>query len=100
VGDTLGNLSDTVGDTLTSVTDRVNPKRLVSGSGGGSKAKSGATQGSRDRRVAKAAARIAAGGAAGFLGSVLYRAARRPRVLGVPIGRKSGLERVANQIGK
>jgi hypothetical protein len=101
VGDTLGNLSDTVGDTLTSVTDKVNPKRLVSGSGrGASKAKSRATQGSGDGKVAKAAARIAAGGAAGLLGSVLYRTARRPRVLGVPVGRKSRLERVAKQIGQ
>jgi hypothetical protein len=31
---------------------------------------------------------------------MLYRASRRPRVLGKPIGRKRGLERVAEQIGK
>ena len=101
VGDTIGNLSDSLGDTLTSVTDKVSPKRLVSGSGrGASKAKSSATQGSGDGLAAKAAAALAAGGAAGLLGRVLYRASRRPRVLGVPIGRKGGLGRVAKQIGK
>jgi hypothetical protein len=105
VGDTLGSLGDTLGDTLTNVTDKVSPKRLLSGSGrGASKAKSNATQGSGNGKVAKAAARIAAGGAAGgaagLLGSMLYRAGKRPRVLGVPIGRKGGVERVAKRIGK
>jgi hypothetical protein len=70
LGDTVGSLGDSVGDTLTSVTDRVNTKRLL----------------------AKAAARLAAGGAVGVLGGVLYRASRRPRVLGIPVGRKRGLE--------
>jgi hypothetical protein len=101
VGDTIGNLSDTLGDTLTSVTDKVSPKRLLSGSGrGASKAKSDATQGSGNGKVAKAAAALAAGGGAGLLGSLLYRAGKRPRVLGVPIGRKGGVERVAKRIGK
>jgi hypothetical protein len=101
LGDTLGNLSDTLGDTLTRLTDRVNPRQLVSGFGrGASKAKSRATQGSGDGVATKAAASLAAGGAAGLLGGALYRARRRPRVLGVPIGRKGALERVAKQIGK
>jgi hypothetical protein len=101
VGDTIGNLSDTIGDTLTSVTDKVNPKRLVSGAGGGaSKAKSKATQNSGDGLAAKAATALAASGAAGLLGGGLYRASRRPRVLGVPIGRRKGLGRVAKQLGK
>jgi hypothetical protein len=101
VGDTIGNLSDTLGDTLTSVTDKVSPKRLLSGSGrGASKAKSDATQGSGNGKVAKAAAALAAGGGAGLLGSLLYRAGKRPRVLGKPIGRKGGVERIAKRIGK
>jgi hypothetical protein len=101
VGNTLGSLGDSLGDTLTSVTDKLSPKQLISGSGrGASKAKSSATQGSRNGKVAKAAARVAAGGAAGLLGTFLYRSSRRPRVLGKPIGRKRGLERVAKQIGQ
>lgn len=101
VGDTLGNLGDTLGDTLTSVTDKVNPKRLVSGSGrGASRAKSGATQGRANGVIAKAATGLAAGGAATLLGGALYRAGKRPRVLGVPIGRATGVERIAKQIGK
>jgi hypothetical protein len=54
------------------VTDKVNAKRLL----------------------AKAAARIAAGGAVGLLGGVLCRASRRPRALGMPVGRKRRLERL------
>jgi hypothetical protein len=92
VGDTLGNL----GDSLRGVTEKVNPKRLVSGSGPGSTV----TRGARDGKAAKAAARVAAGGAAGLLVSALYRASRRPRVLGVPIGRKGGLGRAVEQIGR
>ena len=96
VGDTVGNLADS----LSSVTDKINPKRVVSGSGrAASKGKPSATPGARERRVAKTAARVAAGGAAGLLSTLLYRASRRPRVLGVPIGRKRGLERVATKIG-
>jgi hypothetical protein len=70
LGDTVGDLGAGLGDTLTSMTDRVNTKRML----------------------AKAAARLAAGGAVGVLGGVLYRASRRPRVLGIPVGRKRGLE--------
>jgi hypothetical protein len=112
VGDTLGNLGKGLGDTLTNVTDKVNPKRRVTGSGGGafkaksrlaqsaSKAKSRGAQSGANGRVAKAAAGLTAGGAIGVLGGVLYRTTRRPRVLGVPVGRRSGLERVAKQIAK
>jgi hypothetical protein len=105
VGDTIGSLGDSLGDTLTSVTDKLSPKQLLSGSGrGASKAKSEATQGSGNGEVSKTAARIAAGGtaggAAGLLGSMLYRASRRPRVLGVPIGQKPGLEGVAKKAAK
>ena len=72
-----------------------------SGSGrAASKGKSSATPGARKGRVAETAGRVAAGGAAGLLGTLLYRASRRPRVLGVPIGRKRGLERVVKKIGE
>jgi hypothetical protein len=97
VGHTVGN----VADSLRGVTDKVNPKRLVAGSGrAASKGKSSATPGARKGKVAKAAGRVAAGGAASLLGTLLYRASRRPRVLGVPIGRKRGLERVVKKIGE
>jgi hypothetical protein len=98
VGDTVGNLGDSLADTLTSVTDKINPKRLLARSGPvrqASKAGSGTPQRSRERKLAKAAARIAAGGTAGLVGGVLYRASRRPQVLGMPVGRKRGLERLA-----
>ena len=98
VGDTVGNLGDSLGDTLTSVTDKVNPKRLLGRSG--PEPGSSTPQGSANGRRAKAAARIAAGGAAGLLGSLLYRASRRPRVLGVPVGRKRGLDQIAKQAAK
>jgi len=100
VGDTLGNLGDTLSSTLTSVTNKLNPRGLVSGAKrSGPQAKSNATR-SGDGMVAKAAAGLAAGGAAGLLGGALYRTQRRPRVLGVPVGRAHGLERAAKQIGK
>jgi hypothetical protein len=100
VGDTVGNLGDSLADTLTSVTDKVNPKRLLARSGPGRQASKAGAQPSRDGKLAKTAGRIAAGGAAGLLGSVLYRASRRPRVLGIPVGRKRGLERIAKQAAK
>ena len=99
VGDTVGN----VADSLRSVTDKVNPKRLVSGSGrAASKGKPSATPGTRKGTgtAARTTGRIAAGGVAGLLGTLLYRASRRPRVLGVPVGRKRGLERVVEKIGQ
>lgn len=98
VGDTLGNLGDTLSRKFTSVTDKVNGKGLVSGARrGASQAKSN-TMG--DGMVLKAAAGLAAGGAASLLGAALYRTQKRPRVLGVPVGRPRGLERVAKQITK
>jgi hypothetical protein len=78
VGNTVGNLGDSLADTLTSVTDKVNPNRLLG----------------------RSAARVAAGGAAGLLGGALYRASRRTRVLGVPVGRKRGLERIARRANR
>jgi hypothetical protein len=98
VGDTLGNLSDTLGDTLGNVTQKVSPKRLASGSSrGASKAKSKASEESGgDGLVGKAAAGLAAG----LLGGALYKAGKRPRVLGMPMGRKGGLDRVVKQIAK
>jgi len=103
VGNTVGNLGDSLAGTLTSVTDKVKPTRLLGRSGAGraaSKVTSRTTQWSYNGKLAKTAARIAAGGAAGLLGSVVYRASRRPRVLGVPVGRKPGLEQIAKQAGK
>ena len=102
VGHTVGNLGDSLADTLTSVTDKVDPRRLLGRSGPGRQASkvTSSTQRSQDGKLAKAAARIAAGGAAGLLGGVLYHASRRPRVLGMPVGRKRGLERIAKQAGK
>jgi hypothetical protein len=103
VGDTVGNLGDSLADTLTSVTEKVNPKRLLGDSGPvrqASKAKSRTPQRPPNGKLAKAAARIAAGGAAGLVGTALYRANRRPRVLGMPVGRKHGLERIAKQAAK
>jgi hypothetical protein len=100
VGNTVGNLGDSLADTLTSVTDKVNPKRLLGRSGPGRQASEVTSSTPQRSNVAKTAARIAAGGAAGLLGSVLYRASRRPRVLGMPVGRKRGLERIAKQAGK
>ena len=100
VGDTLGNVSDTLGHAVTSVTDKLNVKGLFSGARrGGSQASSNDTR-SGDGIVAKAAAGLAAGGAAGLLGGALYRTQKRPRVLGVPVGRAHGLERVVKEIGK
>jgi hypothetical protein len=100
VGDTLGNLGDTLSRTFTSVTDKLNGEGLVSGARrGASQAKSKATR-SGDGIVAKAAAGLAAGGAASLVGGALYRTQRRPRVLGVPVGRAHGLERIVKQIGK
>jgi hypothetical protein len=96
VGDTL----DSLGDTLSSVTDKLSPKGLLAGARrGGSQAKSNAGR-SADGMLAKAAAGVAAGGAAGVLGGALYRTQKRPRVLGIPVGRARGLERVAKRIGK
>jgi hypothetical protein len=103
VGDTVGNLGDSLADTLTSVSDKVNPKRLLGRSGPARQASevtSSTPHRALDGKLAKTAARIAAGGAAGLLGGVLYRASRRPRVLGMPVGRKRGLERIAKQAGK
>ena len=100
VGDTLGNLGDTLSRTLTSVTNKLPGKALVSGAKpSGSRAKSNATR-SGDGMVAKAAAGLAAGGVAGLIGGALYRTQKRPRVLGVPVGRPRGLERAAKQLGK
>jgi hypothetical protein len=103
VGDTVGKLGDGLADTLTSVTAKVNPKRLLERSGPvrkESKAGSRTKQRSRDGKLAKAAGRIAVGGAAGLVGSALYRASRRPQLLGVPVGRKRDLERIAKQAAK
>jgi hypothetical protein len=102
VGDTVGNLGDSLADTLTNVTDKVNPKRLLRRGSGQepSKSESSAPRRSPNGMLAKTAARIAAGGAAGLLGGVLYRASRRPRVLGMPVGRKPSLERIAKQAAK
>jgi hypothetical protein len=100
VGDTVGNLGDSLSDTLTSVTNKVNPKRLLERSGSARRASKAGAQPSRDGKLAKTAGRIAAGGAAGLLGSVLYRASRRPRLLGMPVGRKRSLERIAKQAAK
>ncbi|MBV9364290.1 MAG: hypothetical protein JOY89_08615 [Solirubrobacterales bacterium] len=82
------------------MTDKLNAKELVSGAKrGASQAKSNVTP-AGDGVAAKAAAGLAAGGAASLLGGAVYRKQRRPRVLGVPVGRARGLERLAKQIGK
>lgn len=100
VGDTLGSLGDTLSHTLTSATDKLSGKGPLSeASRGASQAKSKARR-SADGMVAKAAAGLAAGGAVGLLGGALYGTQKRPRVLGVPVGRARGLERVAKRIGK
>ena len=104
VGNTVGNLGDSLADTLTSVTDKVKPNRLLARSGAAgrrvSKTGSRTLPRSRNGKIAKAAVRVAAGGAAGLLGSVLYQASRRPRVLGRPVGHRRGLERVARSAVK
>jgi hypothetical protein len=101
LGDTVGTLGDSLGGTLASVTDKVKPKRLLAGAGRqASKAGSSTAPRSQDGKLAKTAARIVAGGAAGLVGGALYRASRRPRVLGMPVGRKRGLEQIAKQAGK
>jgi hypothetical protein len=101
IGDALGNLSDSLGDTVTHATEKLNPRRLVSDRGQGeSDAESSSASTSENAFDGKTAAGLAAGGLAGLLGSILYRAQRRPRLLGVPIGRRRGAERVAKQIGK
>jgi hypothetical protein len=99
VGDTLGNLGDSLGNTLSSVTDKVNPKQL--GSGGGSSAKKARSRSSGGGRAAKTAAgAAAAAGAAGLAGAAAARS-RRPKVLGIPIGRPNGrLDKLAKQIAK
>jgi hypothetical protein len=100
VGDTVGSLGDSLADTVSTVTDKVNPKQLLARAAPERQASRAGSSTSRDGKLAKSAARIAAGGAAGLLGAVLYRASRRPRVLGMPVGRKRGLERVARQAAK
>ena len=100
VGDTVGNLGESLADTLTSVTDKVNPKRLLARSGPVRQGSKAGAQPSRNGKLAKTAGRIAAGGAAGLLGGALYRASRRPRVLGIAVGRKRGLEQIAKQAAK
>jgi hypothetical protein len=81
VGDTLGNLGDSLGDTARSATE---------------KAKEAAPNGS----PGKGAAAAGAAGVAGLLGAALYRAKRRPRLLGIPIGKRNGgLRSLAKQIG-
>jgi len=100
VGNTVGDLGGSLADTLTTVTDRVSPKRLLGRSGPRRQVSKGISSTPQRSNVAKTAARVAAGGAAGLLGGVLYRASRRPRLLGMPVGRKRNLERIAKQAGK
>lgn len=100
VGDTLGSLGDTLSRSLTGVTDKLNGKGLASAVRRSGSDADANDPPSGDGMVAKAAAGLAAGGVASLLGGALYRAQRRPRVLGVPVGRAHGLERVAQQIGK
>ena len=100
LGDTLGGLGDTLTHTLTSASDKLGGRGLLSAAGrGASQAKSNAPR-AGDGVLAKAAAGLAAGGAAGVLGGALYQTQKRPRVLGVPIGRARGLERIAKRLGE
>jgi hypothetical protein len=96
VGDTLGSLGDTLGHTLSGATDKLPGKQLLSG------ARRGGSQATGDGNglLAKSAAAAVVGGALSWLGGALYQAQRRPRVLGVPVGRAHGLERAAKQIGR
>jgi hypothetical protein len=91
VGDTLGN----IGNTVSSIAGKANPKQLTSGSSGGSKASGGDSSGSG---LGKDAAAAGAVGAAGLLGGVLLGLRRRNGLSG--FFRRNGLRSMAKQLGK
>jgi hypothetical protein len=89
VGDTLGN----VGDTVSSIAGKANPKQLTSGSSGGSKKSGGDSSASG---LGKDAAAAGVAGVAGILGGVLLGQRRRNGLSG--FFRRNGS--IAKQIGK
>jgi hypothetical protein len=66
VGDTLGNIGSAVGNAVSTVTDKANPKQLMSGGNGSSSKQSGG--GSKNAGLVKGAG---AAGAAGLLGAAV-----------------------------
>jgi hypothetical protein len=107
VGDTLHNLSDTLGDGLSSVTEKVNPKQL--GSGGSAKSQGRPTSKSSGNGRAAKAIGAAAAGVAGVVGISALQARRRPRVLRIPVGRRrhgrllkaaKGIAKTAETVGR
>jgi hypothetical protein len=94
VGDTLGNIGGSVGDAFSSVAEKASPKRLTSGSSGGSAKTSGG--GSSGSGPGKGAAVAGAAGAAGLLGGALLGWRRRNG--GSGFFRRNGLHSMAKQI--
>jgi hypothetical protein len=89
IGDTLGN----VGDTVSSIAGKASPKQLTSGSSGGSKTSGGDSSGSG---LGKDVVAAGAAGAAGLVGGVLLGLRRRNGLSG--FFRRNGS--IAKQIGK
>jgi hypothetical protein len=109
-GDKLGDLPDTVGDTLSSAGGKASPKRMLregskrsggepEGSGREPEESSGEPKASSGGAIAKGAAAAGAAGAAGLAGAALLRKRPRRRILGIPIGRQNGIAALAKQIG-
>jgi hypothetical protein len=72
----LGNLTGSIGDSLSSVTQNANPKQLMSGNGGGGSRSSASSNGSSPARTA---ARAGAVGLLGLAGVALLGGGRRRR---------------------
>ena len=104
MGDALGDVSGTLGDKLSGVAGKARPKRPEGDAEQSerdipaSRAESDAS--SDGSRFVKGAAVAGTAAAAGLAGAALLRSRPRRRILGIPIGRKSGLTALAEEIGK
>lgn len=105
MGDALGDVSGTLGDKLSAVTSKASPKRPPEGDAEQSERDVAASPAESDAssdgsRFVKGAAVAGTAAAAGLAGAALLRSRPRRRILGIPIGRKSGLTALAEEIGK
>jgi hypothetical protein len=90
VSDSLGNLTGSVGDSLSSMAEKASPKRLLSGNGGnGSRSSESSNRSSPGRTAAMAGA----AGLAGLLGTAFIGGGRK-----IQIGRRGTLEKVVDKI--